>query len=142
MDIIHYLQINSSIDSVYETISTPRGISNWWALNATGHSELGGILELDFGPGYQWQAQITEMVPPGEFEVTLIKADHDWIDTTVGFQLTNYDKVIDLRFYHKGWKAANDHYYISCYCWAMYLRIMKRYLEHGETVPYHDRLQA
>jgi len=31
---------------------------------------------------------------------------------------------------------------VSCYCWAMYLRIMRRYLEHGESVPYERRLDA
>ncbi len=35
-----------------------------------------------------------------------------------------------------------EHYRISCYCWAMYLRILKRYLEHGETVQYARRLDV
>ncbi|MCH8956850.1 SRPBCC domain-containing protein, partial [candidate division KSB1 bacterium] len=37
---------------------------------------------------------------------------------------------------------ANEHYRVSCYCWAMYLRLLKRYVEHGETVPYEDRLDV
>ncbi|GJM30407.1 MAG: hypothetical protein DHS20C17_30420 [Cyclobacteriaceae bacterium] len=142
MDIVHYLQINSTIENVYHAISTSRGIASWWSLSASGHSELGAILELDFGPGYQWQAQVTGMVSPTEFELILTKADPDWIDSTVGFQLSGNQNLIDVRFYHKGWKEANDHYYTSCYCWAMYLRIMKRYVEHGETVDYHQRLDV
>jgi uncharacterized protein YndB with AHSA1/START domain len=31
---------------------------------------------------------------------------------------------------------------VSCYCWAMYLRVLRRYLEHGERVPYEGRLDA
>ena len=30
----------------------------------------------------------------------------------------------------------------SCYCWVMYLRILKRYVEHGEMVPYERRLDV
>jgi hypothetical protein len=45
-----------------------------------------------------------------------------------------------VRFHHLGWPEANEHYRISCFCWAMYLRIMKRNLEYGETVPYERRL--
>jgi uncharacterized protein YndB with AHSA1/START domain len=142
MDIIHYFQVSSPIESVYQAISTPSGISKWWSLDTKGHSELGGLLELDFGPGYQWQAQVTQMVPPHEFELTLIKADDDWLDTTVSFQLSTTSNGTEVRFSHQGWKTASDHYYISNYCWAMYLRIMKRYVEHGETVDYNQRLHA
>jgi uncharacterized protein YndB with AHSA1/START domain len=142
MDIIHYFQINSSIEKVFQAISSARGISKWWSLDASGHSELGAILDLDFGPGYQWQGQVTSMVAPIEFELLLIKADSDWINSTVGFQLSSVQNLVDVRFYHKGWEKANDHYYISGYCWAMYLRIMKRYVEYGENVEYHQRLNV
>ena len=142
MDIIHYLQVNSTLEKVYPVISTPRGISSWWSLDASGHTELGAILNLDFGPGYQWQAQVVEMVPLVEFELLLTKADLDWVNTTVGFQLTRAENHVDVRFSHKGWSEASDHYYISCYCWAMYLRLMKRYVEHGETVEYQQRLNV
>ena len=37
---------------------------------------------------------------------------------------------------------ANEHWRISCYCWAMYLRLIRRYLEYGETIPYESRLDA
>ena len=142
MDIVHYFLVNSSIESVYKAISTSSGIAKWWAREAEGHSELGALLDLDFGPGYQWQAQVTQMVPPTEFELVLVKADPDWVDSTVGFQLTAIQKATDVRFFHRGWKEANEHYYISCYCWAMYLRIMKRYVEHGEEVAYEERLNV
>jgi len=142
MEIVHYFPVNSSIESVYETVSTSRGLARWWAMGAKGHSELGAILELDFGPDYQWQAQVTQMVPPLEFELTMIKADPDWMKSTIGFQLLSTPNGTDVRFFHQGWKEANDHFYISCYCWAMYLRLMKRYVEYGELVEYEERLNA
>lgn len=142
MNITHYFQVNGTIEKVFHTISTANGISKWWSLDASGHSEHGSILQLDFGPGYQWQAQVVEMVAPNEFELLLIKADEDWTNTTVGFQLIQEKDQVDVRFHHKGWQQANDHYCISCYCWAMYLRLMKRYVEHGETVEYHQRLNV
>ncbi|MBI3448600.1 MAG: hypothetical protein HY049_06775 [Acidobacteria bacterium] len=47
-----------------------------------------------------------------------------------------------MRFHHTGWPTANEHWRVSCYCWAMYLRLMRRFIEHGETVPYEDRLDV
>jgi uncharacterized protein YndB with AHSA1/START domain len=142
MDIVHYLQVNSPVERVYPVISTSRGIANWWARDAKGHAELGAILQLDFGPDYLWQAQVTQMVPLAEFELTMIKADPDWMDSTIGFQLSSGENGTNVRFFHRGWREANEHYYISCYCWAMYLRIMKRFVEHGEFVDYAERLNV
>jgi len=142
LNIVHLLQINSSIESVFEIISTPRGMSKWWTSNATGHSELGALLELEFTDDIRWQAQVTQMVAPHEFEITLTRCDPDWTDSIVGFLLSKTTTGVSLRFYHKGWKEASDHYYTSCYCWAMYLRLMKRYLEYGEFVPYNQRLSV
>jgi hypothetical protein len=31
---------------------------------------------------------------------------------------------------------------ISCHCWALYLRLLRRHLEFGESVPYDRRLEA
>jgi len=47
-----------------------------------------------------------------------------------------------VHFYHKGSPSVNAHYRVSCHRWALYLRILRRYLEHGEFVPYADRLDV
>jgi hypothetical protein len=47
-----------------------------------------------------------------------------------------------VRFHHTGWPQSNDHYRISCYCWAMYLRLLKRNVERGEVVPFGQRLEV
>ena len=123
-------------------ISTARGLAKWWAQAAKGHTEIGAILDLEFGPGYHWQAQVTEMVPSVEFELVLIKAEPDWLNTTVRFQLIPSADAVEVHFCHQGWPERNDHYNISCYCWAMYLRLLKRYVEHGEFVEYAERLNV
>jgi len=41
---------------------------------------------------------------------------------------------------HLGWRDQTSTGRFSCYCWAMYLRILRRNLEFGEFVPYEKRL--
>ncbi|MBK8405323.1 MAG: SRPBCC domain-containing protein [Saprospiraceae bacterium] len=77
-----------------------------------------------------------------EFELTMQTSDQDWDGSKVGFRLTDKNNVTEIQFYHTGWKEANEHYRISNYCWAMYLRLLKRCLEFGEFVPYADRLNV
>lgn len=47
-----------------------------------------------------------------------------------------------VDFLHSGWSGAGEHYRTSCYCWAMYLRLMKKYAETGDEIPYGERLDA
>jgi hypothetical protein len=56
--------------------------------------------------------------------------------------LDEKDGVTQGRFQHTGWPEANEHYSVLCYCWAMLLRLLKRYVEHGESTLYEDRLDV
>ena len=85
---------------------------------------------------------MTQCVPASAFELQVFASHEDWNETRVGFALENKGKTTNLKFHHLGWPTANEHWRISCYCWAMYLRIMRRVLEHGESVPYERRLDV
>lgn len=87
-------------------------------------------------------AVVSRYVPDREFELAIVTAHDDWRDTRVGFVLEEDAGVTRVRFHHCGWPQANEHYRVSCYCWAMYLRLLKRHVERGEVVPYEDRLDA
>jgi len=72
----------------------------------------------------------------------LTSASDDWLGTHVGFRLDDRGDQTQVQFYHTGWTDAAEHFRISSFCWAMYLRIMKRWVERGEEVPYRDRLDV
>jgi uncharacterized protein YndB with AHSA1/START domain len=141
-DILHDLPIRAEARRVFEAVSSPAGLDRWWTLSSAGEPAPGAEYALDFGPQYRWRARVTRSVPDAEFELELTKADADWTGTRVGFQLERRDGATWLRFRHTGWREANEHCRISSNCWAMYLRILRRYLEHGETVPYGMRLDV
>lgn len=141
-DIFHCFQINASPSKVFGAVSTAYGLNQWWSENATGTSRTDEVFLLSFGTQVQWMSIVSEYTLDRDFELTMQKASEDWVDTKVGFSLAPKGNLTYVRFYHKGWKASNEHYEVSCYCWAMYLRLLKRYLEFGEVVPYDDRLEA
>lgn len=109
---------------------------------SSGEPVLGASYELDFGPDYLWRAVVTRSMPGEAFELRLTQADSDWTGTLVGFDLSPSASGTQVRFSHRGWPEANEHYRTSCHCWALYLRILRRYLEFGETVPYDQRLDV
>lgn len=141
-DVLLDFPIRAPIDRVFQAVSTSHGLDYWWTKQSAGEPSVGAEYELGFGPGYDWRAQVTRCVKDSEFELKMIQADDDWIGTLVGFRLENHDSVTWVRFYHTGWPSPNEHYRISCNCWAMYLRILRRHLEYGESVPYENRLEV
>ena len=141
-DILHDFPINAPVGRVFDAVSTPAGLDHWWTKRATGIPNLGAEFELDFGPGYDWRAVVSKYAPPRELEYRIVRADGDWLGTRVGFLLRETTGATQIGFYHTGWPEAGEHYRTSSFCWAMYLRVLRRFLETGETVPYERRLEV
>jgi len=141
-DIFHDFLVNSPASKVFEAIATPRGLDAWWTVTSSGIPAEGERYGLYFGDGYDWKAVVTRITPDREFEIQLTEADADWTGTRVGFQLNEENGATAVRFHHTGWPHSNEHFRISCFCWAMYLRLARRYVEKGEIVPYADRLEV
>ena len=133
-DIVHQFPIKASAQQVFQAVSTPTGLDAWWTLRAAGEPEAGATYELWFGADYDWRAVLSRCVPNSEFELEMTAAQEDWLRTRVGFTLAEANGVTIVRFSHSGWPAPNEHFHISSYCWATYLRLLKRYVERGEVV--------
>jgi uncharacterized protein YndB with AHSA1/START domain len=142
-NILHDLPIAAPPEEVFRAISTPDGLNEWWTQTSRGTPSLGSDYSLGFGPEYLWHARVTELTAARAFELEMTAADSDWKGTRVGFRLTPRDGGGTLvAFRHTGWPSVNAHFRTSNCCWAMYLRILRRYLEHGERVPYEKRLDV
>ena len=143
-DILNDFPIKAPIGDVFRAVTSPQGLDEWWTKRSKGTPLLGSEYELWFGPEYDWRARVTKYSPPSVFELEMVGAGADWFGTRIGFELERAGAATQVRFYHHhlGWPEANEHYRISCHCWPMYLRILRRHLEHGESVPYEQRLDV
>jgi uncharacterized protein YndB with AHSA1/START domain len=141
-DIFHTFPILASAEKVFGRISTPSGLDSWWTKSCAGQPGIGNTYNLDFGPSYKWRAKVIRYFPEKSFELLMLDADDDWRNTTVCFDLQQKEGMTEVQFAHKGWPFGNEHYRVSSFCWAMYLRLMKRNAETGETIPYEKRLEV
>lgn len=66
-------------------------------------------------------------------------ADPDGQGTRVGSTLAAEGRGTRVEFAHWGWPEPNRHFRVSAYCWAAYLRVLKRYSEQGDILPDHQR---
>ncbi len=141
-EILLDLPIRAAPERLFDALTTPTGLDQWWTLQSAGERRLGVEYRLYFGPDYDWRAKVVRYAPVAEFELEMTVSDRDWLGSRVGFRLEPRGELSWLRFHHLGWKEPNEHYRISCNCWAMYLRVLRRFLEYGESVPYQSRLEV
>lgn len=141
-DIMSDFSIRATATEVFRGVTAPAGLDAWWTEKSSGEPRVGELYTLDFGPEYVWRAVVTASEPPREFELMFTEANLDWVGTRVRFQLEPHGDVTTVAFAHTGWAQPTPEYRTSCYCWPMYLRLLRRNLEHGEFVPYGERLDA
>ena len=142
-DIIQEFTVRTGPPRVFHAMATPQGLTHWWTQSSTGKTQEGAEYQLHFGPDYAWRGLVTRYVPDAAFELEITEAHPDWMNTRVGCELKPEGRESTrVIFYHTGWPEPNQHWRMSCYCWAMYLRVMRRYLERGESVPYEQRLEV
>jgi uncharacterized protein YndB with AHSA1/START domain len=139
-DILHDFTVKADPSTVYRAITSPEGLDQWWTRRAQGHPEAGQEYELWFGPDADWRARVIEALPGQCFGFEMTGAAPDWLGTRVRFALEAEGDTTKVRFSHSGWQSESEHFKTSSYCWAMYLRVMRRFVECGEQVRYEDRL--
>lgn len=140
-EIRHRFLIRAGKEQVFEAVSTPEGLNSWWTATAEGTPIWGGTYLFGFGPEYDWRAVVVtrdDWVLEWEFAEAL----EDWVGTRVGFTLLEGDEGTEVHFWHVGWVEVTPHFCTTSFCWAMYLRLLKRLVEFGEVVPYEARLEA
>jgi len=138
-DIVHEFPIKAAAESVFQAITSPTGLDAWWTKRSSGKPDEGTEYKLWFGLEYDWRAVVSRCAPKKEFELHITSADRDWQNTRVGFSMDEKNGVTRVRFHHL---SPTNIIRVSCFCWAMYLRLLKRYVELGEVVSYEDRLDV
>lgn len=138
--IYHDFTINTSKEKVFEAISTPYGLDNWWTQRSSGNQEIGAVFNLYFTEEYNWFAEISILKHNEQVEFKMTKAMEEWLPTSFGFILKEETpKITSMQFYHKDWTEISKEYRVASFCWADLLRQMKQYLEKGIITPFNKR---
>lgn len=138
-NIYHNLTIKSSANQLFEAITTPEGLINWWPLKCSGEPEEGAEYRFYFGPEYDWNAEVVTCKPDHYFRLKMTKSDPDWDASHLEFTLDQKEDEVMLKFAHRNWPEDNDHFKHSSYCWALLLNGLKNYVEKGIVIPFENR---
>src|SRR5690349_1101462 len=60
-EINHFIGIKGSLDGVYAALSTVEGIKQWWTVDTSGSSRVGGIVRFRFGAYGDQEMRVTSL---------------------------------------------------------------------------------
>ncbi len=138
-NIYHDFVINAPLEEIFNAISQPEHLNNWWTNRCTGYPELGAKYNFYFTEEYDWYGKVITCQPNQAFHVKMIKANEDWNPTSFGFNLEQLEEGVQVRFWHIDWPECNHHFRQSSFCWALLLNGLKNYLEKEIIVPFVER---
>lgn len=137
--IYHYLEIEAPQERVFDAISNPDELTNWWPLKCSGIPELGTTYNFNFTNAYNWYGEVSKVIPGKNFHIKMTESHADWNGTTFGFNLESKKGKTGVHFFHVNWEQCNTHFKTASFCWALLLSGLKNYLEQGIIIPFEKR---
>ena len=133
-DILHRVGIKSSLDDVYEALTTREGLAAWWTNNTHGESKVGGVLQFRFGAG-GFDMKVLELHPAKRVVWQVVDGPKEWIGTKVSWELKQEGDYALILFKHQDWKEPVEFMHHCSTKWAMFLMSLKSLVETGRGSP-------
>ena len=121
--IYHDVFIKSDSKTLFNAITLPNHLNNWWPLKSFGKPELNSDYNFYFTPEYDWYGKVIKCEFCKSFHIKMTESDTDWNPTTFGFDLEELENGIQLHFFHINWQECNHHFKRSSFCWAILLNL-------------------
>ena len=135
----HDLEIKESAGKVFQAVSEPKHLVNWWPLKCSGTPKENEEYNFFFTPEYDWYGGVLKYEKNTSFHIKMTKSEADWNPTSFGFDLEQKNDTTLVKFWHIGWPECNAHFRRSSFCWAMLLNGLKNYVEKGIIIPFEER---
>ena len=86
VDIIHRVGIKAPPKKVYAAVATVEGVAGWWTQDATGVSDVGGILTLRFQSPTgeeigKFDIEVLELIPDKKVRWRVKSGPEEWVGT-------------------------------------------------------------
>lgn len=139
-DILHRVGIKSSLDEVYQALTTLDGLAAWWTNTTQGESTVGGTLRFRFSdPGGVeiggFDMKILELQPPRHVRWQVADGPEEWIGTKIDWGLKQDGGYVIALFKHLDWKEPTEFMHHCSTKWATFLMSLKSFVETGQGAP-------
>lgn len=140
VDILQRVGIKSSLDKVYQALTTVEGLAGWWTHNTQGEADkVGGVIQFRFSAGGVeiggFDMEVLELQPGKRVLWQVVDGPAEWIGTKVNFDLKQAGDHAIVLFKHQDWKEPVEFMHHCSTKWAIYLMSLKSLAETGKGAP-------
>lgn len=132
----HELTIHSDLPTVYQALTTRKGLESWHSSHVEGNFDVNGqfIICHEKNPSFSWK--VVNLDPDHRVEWECIKGPGDAPGTHVWFNLKEGDdgKVL-VECIHYGWEDTNGNFKKCNTLWGMLMYNLKQFVETGKPGP-------
>jgi hypothetical protein len=140
-DILHKVGIKaSSLNAVYQALTTVDGLSGWWTSDTRGENKVGGVLQFRFGNG-GFDMKVLELQPAERVLWQVVDGPEEWLGTKISFDLRQDGKWTIVLFKHQGWKEPVEFMHHCSTKWGVFLLSLKSLLEVGKGGPWPNEIK-
>ncbi|MEJ0069495.1 MAG: SRPBCC domain-containing protein [Pseudomonadota bacterium] len=135
VDILHKVGIkSSSLNDVYQALTTCPGLAAWWTRDTQGDGKIGGVLQFRFNAG-GFDMKVLALEPAQRVLWQVVDGPAEWLGTTISFDLKQEGDWTIVLFKHQGWAAPVEFMHHCSTKWAVFLLSLKSLLETGKGAP-------
>lgn len=133
-EIYHCLNIRTSVEKVYNALTTKTGLSGWWTKSAEVDAEVGSVSTFRFSSG-AFNKMLIKKTEPGKIEWKCIDGNDEWKETKLTFELRQETEGTKVCFSHYGFREQTEYVGECSFHWAYYLTSLQQYCETGTGTP-------
>jgi hypothetical protein len=138
----HRVGIKANVQAVYEAVHYPSKLMGWWATKATGGTELGSQVELEFSgyPKFVWE--IVELSVNERVRLNLLAGPEPWSGSELIFELDETEAQVFVTLTHVTIsKTPKEAFQFFCTKWPLFLVSLKEFLETGQGKPFPNDIR-
>jgi uncharacterized protein YndB with AHSA1/START domain len=129
------LRIQSTPEAVWEALTTPEGVTSWFAPEARVNPGDGGSIWISWGPGMEGESRIAAWDPARRFSYAQDRPDREPV--VVEFLIEGQGGSTVLRLVQSGFGTEarfDDEVESTSRAWMLFLFLLKHGLEHPHSV--------
>jgi len=126
----HEIQISAPPQTVYEAITSQKGIRSWWTRDCVVQPRVGSVAELGFNNrALLLRMRIDELRPQKRVMWYCLGDDEEWKDTRLMWDISEKDGVTILHLLHAYWRSPGSTFATSNSKWGELIHRLKDYVE-------------
>lgn len=134
----HQLTIESTVEKVFEALTTIEGLSGWWTVDTIGSCELGDALYFTFGEYAIFEFQVALLDTNKLVSWKFVGGNPEWDKTYITFLLEDKGGKVDFNFVHEDFEDDYEGFSRINDTWEIYLNSLKDYCETGVGQPFQE----